>query len=208
VNAKSTNSSARGLPASHSGTALKIYEHRAGSPRNVRFSLRHRLYHKPALKTSAKKTYDHPACPPRNGLASSPHQRFVASGPFQSQQLLPCVRVTTAENNGVSTRVSRTFDIPHWLQIRRSGFDSRRYHIFRQVVGLELGPLSLVRITEEVLEWRNSGSGSRKSRLTAAWIRFADQATPSIQVGTNFADMRRSLGRYSSLRTKATEFIF
>jgi hypothetical protein len=153
VNAKSTSSSTRGLPESHSATALKIYEHRAGSPCNVCFSLPHWLYHKPAFKTSAKKTYDHPVCPSRNGrfkptspvisrtraqsfckedlqasnvsptqpalsatktydhpvcpprneLASSSHQRFVASGPFQGQQLPVCVRVMTAENSGVST---------------------------------------------------------------------------------------------------------
>jgi hypothetical protein len=67
LNAKSTSSSTRGLPASHSATAWKTYEHRAGSPPNEPFSLPHRLYHKPALKTSAKKTYKHPTCPPRNG---------------------------------------------------------------------------------------------------------------------------------------------
>jgi hypothetical protein len=32
------------------------------------------------------------------------------------------------------------------------GFDSRRYQIFWEVVGLERGPLSLVRITEELFE--------------------------------------------------------
>jgi hypothetical protein len=32
-------------------------------------------------------------------------------------------------------------------------------------VGLERGPLSLVRITEELLEWKSSGSGSRKPEL-------------------------------------------
>jgi hypothetical protein len=31
-------------------------------------------------------------------------------------------------------------------------FDFRRYQIFGEVVGLERGPLSLVRITEELLE--------------------------------------------------------
>jgi hypothetical protein len=31
-------------------------------------------------------------------------------------------------------------------------FDSRRYQIFWEVVGLERGPLSLVRIIEELLE--------------------------------------------------------
>jgi hypothetical protein len=40
---------------------------------------------------------------------------------------------------------------------RGPGFDSRRYHIFSEVVGLERGPLSLVRITEELLEWKSSG---------------------------------------------------
>jgi hypothetical protein len=42
---------------------------------------------------------------------------------------------------------------------RGIGFDSRRYQIFWVVVGLEWGPLSLVRITEELLEWKSSGSG-------------------------------------------------
>jgi hypothetical protein len=32
------------------------------------------------------------------------------------------------------------------------GFDSRRYHIFYVAVGLKRGPLSLVRINEEILE--------------------------------------------------------
>jgi hypothetical protein len=45
-----------------------------------------------------------------------------------------------------------------WLQIQRSGFHSRRYQIFREVAGLERGPLSLVSITEELLERNNSSS--------------------------------------------------
>jgi hypothetical protein len=35
---------------------------------------------------------------------------------------------------------------------RGEGFDSRRYQIFWEIVGLERGPLSLVRIIEELLE--------------------------------------------------------
>jgi hypothetical protein len=35
---------------------------------------------------------------------------------------------------------------------RGSGFDSRRYQIFSAVVSLERGPLSFVRIIEELLE--------------------------------------------------------
>jgi hypothetical protein len=37
---------------------------------------------------------------------------------------------------------------------RGSGFDSRRYHIFWLVVGLEWGPLSVVMIIEQLLEWK------------------------------------------------------
>jgi hypothetical protein len=46
-----------------------------------------------------------------------------------------------------------------WLQIQRSGFDSRRYLIFRELVGLERGPFSLVSIIEELLGRKSSGSG-------------------------------------------------
>jgi hypothetical protein len=42
---------------------------------------------------------------------------------------------------------------------RGPGFVSRRYQNFREVVGLERGPLSVVRIIEELLEWKRSGSG-------------------------------------------------
>jgi hypothetical protein len=42
---------------------------------------------------------------------------------------------------------------------RGPGFDFRRYQIFWEVVGLKQGPLSLVRIIEELLEWKSSGSG-------------------------------------------------
>jgi hypothetical protein len=46
-----------------------------------------------------------------------------------------------------------------WLQIQRSGFDSRRYQIFWEVVGLERGPLSLVSTIEEVLERKSNSYG-------------------------------------------------
>jgi hypothetical protein len=39
-------------------------------------------------------------------------------------------------------------------------------------MGLERGPLSLVRITEELLEWKNSDFGSKKLKLTAMGIFF------------------------------------
>jgi hypothetical protein len=46
-----------------------------------------------------------------------------------------------------------------WLQIQRCGFDSRRYQIFWEVVGLERGPLSLVSTIEELPERKSRGSG-------------------------------------------------
>jgi hypothetical protein len=66
-------------------------------------------------------------------------------------------------------------------------------------VGLERGPLSLVRITEELLEWKSSGSGSRKPRLTAVGIRCADHATPSIYKRWYQLLQQAAVARYSSL---------
>jgi hypothetical protein len=42
---------------------------------------------------------------------------------------------------------------------RDPGFESRRYQIFWEVVGLERGPLSLVSTIEELLRRNSSGSG-------------------------------------------------
>jgi hypothetical protein len=42
---------------------------------------------------------------------------------------------------------------------RGSGFDSQRYQIFREVVGLERGPLSLVSTIEKLLGRNSSGCG-------------------------------------------------
>jgi hypothetical protein len=84
----------------------------------------------------------------------------------------------------VETGSEAMIHIPSFIKIVSGsgfGFDSRRYQIFWEVVVLERGPLSLMSITEELLEWKSSGSGSRKPRLTAVGIRCADHVTPSIR---------------------------
>jgi hypothetical protein len=50
-----------------------------------------------------------------------------------------------------------------WLHIQRSRFDSRRYQIFRKVVGLERGLLSLADTTDELFRRKSSGSGLKNS---------------------------------------------
>jgi hypothetical protein len=49
-------------------------------------------------------------------------------------------------------------DVPAYRP-RVLGFDSRRYQIYLVAVVLEWGTLNIVRINEELLEERSSGSG-------------------------------------------------
>jgi hypothetical protein len=66
------------------------------------------------------------------------------------------------------------------------------------------GPLSLVSITEELVAWKTSGSGSINPGLTTVGIRCADHATPSIHKTSPTSD-----GRWVDivrLLTKATVF--
>jgi hypothetical protein len=87
-----------------------------------------------------------------------------------------------------------------WLQIQRSGFDSRRYQIFWEVVDLERGPLSLVSTIEELLERKSSGTDLENQEYSRRNPSRWPRVTPlSEKLGINFANNRRSLGRYSSL---------
>jgi hypothetical protein len=85
------------------------------------------------------------------------------------------------------------------LQIKRFGFNSQRYQIYWEVVGLEEVPLSLVNKIE-MLERKSSVSGleSREygRRDPSRWSRGT--LYPQ-KLALNFADKLRSLVRYSSL---------
>jgi hypothetical protein len=86
---------------------------------------------------------------------------------INSQPPWPAIRQKTMHYNSNNFRryVSEC-DRPCGLVVRVSGyrttgpeFDSQRYHILWVLVGLERGPLSLERISEELLERKISGSG-------------------------------------------------
>jgi hypothetical protein len=87
-----------------------------------------------------------------------------------------------------------------WLQIQRSGFDSRNYQIFWEVVGLERGPLNLVNITEELLGRKSSGSDLEiREYGSVDPLLWLHDIPLTAKFGTKFVDKRRSLGPYSSL---------
>jgi hypothetical protein len=94
-----------------------------------------------------------------------------------------------------------------WLQIQRSGFDSRRYQIF-WAVGLERGPLSLVSTTEALLERKSSCSGLEireyGRRDPSSWPRGT--LYPQKLELTSPTSGGRSVGIVRS-RTQATEFL-
>jgi hypothetical protein len=94
-----------------------------------------------------------------------------------------------------------------WLQIQRSGFDSLRYQIFGEVVGLERGVLSLVSTNEDLLEIKSNGSGLENReyglRDPSHWPRGT--LCPQKLALTSLTIGGRSVGEVRS-RTQAAEF--
>jgi hypothetical protein len=115
----------------------------------------------------------------------------------------------------VSCKVTSTWpslwssDQSCWLKIQRSGFDSRRYQILWEVVGLERGPPNLVSITEELLERKSIGSGLEKRE-------FSHGDSSRWPCGTLYPQKlaltwQTSGGRSDGIvrsQTQATEFVF
>jgi hypothetical protein len=95
-----------------------------------------------------------------------------------------------------------------WLQIQRSGFDSRQCQIFWEVMSLERGSLSLVITIEELLGRKSSGSGleSREygRRDASRWPR--GNLYPQKLSLTSPTSGGRSVGIVRS-RTQTTEFL-
>jgi hypothetical protein len=94
-----------------------------------------------------------------------------------------------------------------WLQIQRSGFDSRRYQIFWEVVDLKRGPLSLVSTTEELFGRKIMGScledreyGRRDSSRWPSGTLYKQKLALTL-----LKSRSRSIGMVRS-RTQATEF--
>jgi hypothetical protein len=94
-----------------------------------------------------------------------------------------------------------------WLQVQRTGFDSRHYQIFWEVVGLERGPLSLVTTIEELLERKSSGSGLEIREYGHRDLLHWPHGTlyPQKLAITSPTSCGRSVGIVCS-RTEATEF--
>jgi hypothetical protein len=95
-----------------------------------------------------------------------------------------------------------------WLQIQRSEFDSRRYEMFWELVGLERGPLSLVSTIEKLLGRKNSCSGLEIPEYGRGDPLRWPHGTlyPQKLILTSLTSGGRSVGIACS-RTQATEFL-
>jgi hypothetical protein len=88
-------------------------------------------------------------------------------------------------------------------------FNSRRYQIFWEVVGLERGPLSLVSTIEDLLGRNSSGSGleNREYGRGDPFRSPRDTLYPQKLAVISSTSGGRSVG-IVRLRTKTTEFLF
>jgi hypothetical protein len=77
----------------------------------------------------------------------------------QNMYIIQGVPFKLQSEDGKKVKVTYFHNQSSWLQIQRSGNDSRRHQIFWEVASLERGPLSLVSTTEELLERKSSGTG-------------------------------------------------
>jgi hypothetical protein len=96
-----------------------------------------------------------------------------------------------------------------WLQIQRCGFDSQRYQIFWELVGLERGPISLVSTIEELLGRKCSGSSLKIKEYgrkdPSRWLR--GNLYPQKLALTSPTSGGRSVGIVRS-RSQAMEFFY
>jgi hypothetical protein len=126
----------------------------------------------------------------------------VTSGKFRNSSYQSTPRLQSQPRRGNILNVYNS-----WLKIQRSGFDSRRYQIFWEVVGLERGPLSLVSTTEELLGRESNGSGLETREyghiVPSRWPR--DTFHPQNLALTSPTNRSRSVGVVPS-RTEAMEF--
>jgi hypothetical protein len=138
---------------------------------------------------------------------------------FSGEQLLSRNAITSghAVPNGLAFHLSKAIPVTgpplwcrgqsFWLQIQRSGFDSRPYQIFCEVVCLERGPLGLMSTNEELLEKESSSSGLENReygrRDPSRWPRGT--LYPQKLALTSPTSGCRSVGIVRS-RTQATEF--
>jgi hypothetical protein len=103
---------------------------------------------------------------------------------------------------GIPLPVTCLWSSSSWLHIQRPRLDSRRYKIFWEVVRLELGPLSLVSTTEELL-----GRESSCSSLERGEYGRRGPLYPQMLTLTSPTSGGRSVG-IVRCRTQATEFVF
>jgi hypothetical protein len=107
-----------------------------------------------------------------------------------SKNLLP----VQLNNNNKHRLCGQVIRVPGYRS-KGPGLDSR-YYIFWEVVGLERGPLSLVSTTEELLGGKSRGSGLENREYNSTDTLWWTRNNPlSAKLGSNFAKIRRSLGR-------------